>query len=117
MIAQTPALEIQELGVALREALAVGLDDYNSRHQALITYIADSYVTRRIQWEAAKAGGLLVAQPAFTAIIDANSSWLLNETPTDADWAPVTTTQTNAVFNALRGSTTGTTCNSMLHQW
>lgn len=117
MIAQTPALEIQEIGMALREALAVGLADYNSRHQASITYFADSYATRQILWDVAKEVGLLGAQPSFSAIVDANSSWLLNETPTDADWAPVTTTQINAVFNALRGATTGTTCKCMLHQW
>ncbi len=117
MRGRNPAIPVTEWACAVRNALIVGLDTYNERHHATITYTADSYATLQIRWDAAKSAGLNAAQPAFVALIESHTVWLLKEIPTDADWASVTVDNVKAVFDVLRGATTGQSIKCVLHSW
>ncbi len=117
MLKRNPAPLTVEIAMAVRAALDVGLEDYNQRHRASITYTADSYPTFRLRWDAAKTADLNVNQPAFVTLVEGHATWLLNEAPTKADWAAVTVDNVNEVFNTLRGRTTGNAIRCVLGDW
>jgi energy-coupling factor transporter ATP-binding protein EcfA2 len=117
MLKRNPALPIIEIAMAVRAALAVGLESFNQRHRVTITYTADGYATLSLRWEAAKWADLNATQPAFVALLEGNSTWLLKEAPADADWAAATAGSVKDIFDALRGTTTGNAIRCVLSSW
>jgi len=106
-----------EIAMAVRTAFEVGLENYNQRHRAAITFTADNYPNLQLRWDAAKSANLNANQPTFVALVGGHATWLLNEAPSHADWVAVTTDNVKDAFNALRGATTGNAISCVLSRW
>ena len=117
LIAKNPQPPMSEIANAIRDAFDVGIEDFNQRHSASITYTADSFPTLQIKWNAAKASGLVAGHPEFVTLAEGHSGWLLNDTPLDAVLSAVSIADARAVFDALRGTTSGSNIKCNLHLW
>jgi energy-coupling factor transporter ATP-binding protein EcfA2 len=117
MLNRSSPIPTVEIAIALRAAFAEGIECYNQRYKAPISYTADAYPTLQVCWNAAKLADLNATQPAFVSLIETHARWLLKETPSDPDWATVTADNISTVFDALRGATKGPNIRCILTSW
>jgi energy-coupling factor transporter ATP-binding protein EcfA2 len=117
LLARNPQPPMSEIAAAVRDAFAVGLENYNQRHHAALAYTADVYLTRQIQWGAAKMAGLSAGHSTFVSLIESNSTWLLAEGVDFPILDSISVVDAKAVFDSLKDGTTGTSIKCVLHQW